>query len=575
MIDNTPARFVFIRVCIAALQYAPAIELLLVTALGAVGMRTSGERPSRYLLSAATISLICLLTAETAYYFALYLPHKARLLRAANYPLPTPRAERERVFKRCLANIIDSERYLRLWFLGAGPEAIKRENVREFFSWAFFDTDSSRAVTEAAAGGRAENQSSLSREDHHEELESYITLSEECLGWKFAPGRGPAKSLRLTIDKVETKYRSIVWYGVIGLVDFCTHIALSAHGFAYFAPPLRKTLAVFPPRLQASWSLLPFPGIRRHRSPSAEFGYWFREHTSKTRRPVVFLHGIGVGLWPYADFLGELTHVGESDGSDDGQVGVLILEILPICARLTTPLVPREQFLEHMRAILVQHGQAWEDFVLVSHSYGSVLTTHILQSPDLAARVGAVVLVDPVSVLLHLPDVAYNFTRRKPRRANEWQLWYFASTDLGVAEGLGRHFFWRENIIWRDELQQLGLPAATKTPLSNSHISDAKRQVAACLSGKDLIVDTQSVARYLASEGDLKDVVDRDNVELDHILKDRVTDNRSTCRSYSAPSGIDILWFPQLDHAQLFERKDGWRQVIDVINRYTIKDAQQ
>ncbi|KAI0244982.1 hypothetical protein BJV78DRAFT_1287169 [Lactifluus subvellereus] len=38
----------------------------------------------------------------------------------------------------------------------------------------------------------------------------------------------------------------------------------------------------------------------------------------------------------------------------------------------------------------------------------------------------ATLLIDPIPFLLHYPTVAYNFVYRQPRRANEWQLWYFA-----------------------------------------------------------------------------------------------------------------------------------------------------
>ena len=41
--------------------------------------------------------------------------------------------------------------------------------------------------------------------------------------------------------------------------------------------------------------------------------------------------------------------------------------------------------------------------------YGSVITTHLLQDPELSGRIASIVIVDPVSILLHLPDVAYNF----------------------------------------------------------------------------------------------------------------------------------------------------------------------
>jgi hypothetical protein len=36
---------------------------------------------------------------------------------------------------------------------------------------------------------------------------------------------------------------------------------------------------------------------------------------------------------------------------------------------------------------------------------------HLLQTPHIGQKVGPILFVDPVSFLLHLPDVAYNFVR--------------------------------------------------------------------------------------------------------------------------------------------------------------------
>lgn len=162
-------------------------------------------------------------------------------------------------------------------------------------------------------------------------------------------------------------------------------------------------------------------------------------------------------------------------------------------------------------------------------------------------------LVDPVTILLHLPDVAYNFTRRPPRKANEWQLWYFASTDPGVAEGLGRYFFWRENIIWKEEL--LIKPSG---PTGGEGLGGAngkkKRKVAVALAGRDLIVDTATVRRYLANGGE----------DL-HETNDGKRDGGS---GHSTPSGIEILWFPDIDHSQVFERPKDMQKVVDVVKRF-------
>lgn len=78
----------------------------------------------------------------------------------------------------------------------------------------------------------------------------------------------------------------------------------------------------------------------------------------------------------------------------------------------------------------------YDRFVLASHSYGSAISKFILSDQDLRPKVASALFVDPVCFLLHTPDVAYNFTARRPQRASEWGLWYFASQDPGVAHKL-------------------------------------------------------------------------------------------------------------------------------------------
>ncbi|KAK3317783.1 hypothetical protein B0T19DRAFT_297637 [Cercophora scortea] len=566
MLDHSTWTYLEIRAVIILLQYTPLLEALLVGTLLAV--RTTSSNPGG-LLTYTIYGLAALLVLELVFYVTYHRPHKARLHAIADNPPPLSREDRAALWARCSANVLDWEHYLRMWFLDADMAEIKRDNVREFLLWAFFDRDS--AHLHGGAGPTtpllAAAPPTAADKDLELEVQSYVDKVETLLGRPIPPGRGSACAFRLTIDDVEIRYRSVVWYAIVSLVDFITHSYLAyVEGYSYYRhspgpapsttttttttnptePPHKSPLTVFPPRVQQALTH-PFLPARRLHSASTEMGYWYRPHRSTTRLPVVFIHGIGIGLWPYTKFLGELD---AATATDDDQVGVIALEVLSMSMRLTAPPLSQHDFVAHVTTILAQHGAAWDRFVLVSHSYGSVLTTHMLKAPAMAPRVRAVVLVDPVSVLLHLPDVAFNFTRRAPRTANEWQLWYFASMDMGVAEGLGRHFFWRENIIWKDELLTGG------------------RKVVACLSGRDLIVDTQSVGRYLACEGDLKDERDKDRqAVIDETFDSRPGDVAATWRRCVGQDGLEVLWFPKLDHAQVFDSREHRRLVIDAILR--------
>ncbi len=125
----------------------------------------------------------------------MFVPYRLYLQREARHPPAPTREEREELFRLCNENIDDPDAYLQKWFLGADPKEIKRENVKEFFLWAFFNR-----------GGPPG--------DDDEELEEYVIATEKLLGRPIEEGRGNAKCLRLTLDRVDMLHRSLVWYWV-------------------------------------------------------------------------------------------------------------------------------------------------------------------------------------------------------------------------------------------------------------------------------------------------------------------------------------------------------------------------
>jgi len=354
------------------------------------------------------------------------------------------------------------------------------------------------------------------------------------------------------------------------LVDLFTYVSLLYHGFHFHRVALKRFFTVFPFRPQTL--------LTTKRSPVTRLPYWHREHTSKTKLPILFIHGIGIGLFPYVDFLADLNSAaGIEDGLPDDQVGIIAIEILPISFRITHPAMSKSALTAEIAAILAHHG--WDKVVLVSHSYGTVIATHLLKSPSTAHLIGPVVLIDPVCILLHLPDVAYNFTRRKPRRANEHQLYYFASMDMGVSHTLSRHFFWSENILWKEDLDG--------------------RNVTVSLSGKDLIVDTESVGKYMtsgstpwiSSTASSAFLIDVEDVPEERTNGKGVNIHTSILDSESDPEtnlqidawkeqpwkgkGIDMIWFEDLDHAQVFDKAATRRPLLTAIRRYCAEGADE
>lgn len=496
MLNPTTHELIFIRFWVFVLTYAPAFYVLLPVPLAIVA-----------------------LLAELAYWIILRR-FEARLAHPALHPSDT-REERQALFEKCLQNIPDPDSYLRLWALGAERGEIKRDNVRDFLLWAFFDRDGP--------------EDARATDDIEEELEGYIARTEKLLGYPLEPGRGQARHMRLTFDAVSTRHRSLIWYIAVAFVDSTTHLRMLWSRFQYHSVPRQHHLAhVFPPRPVAALA----PSLA---SPSDRLSYWYRPAAHETTLPIVFLHGIGIGMYPYVNFLSELPATSS----------ILALEILPISMRLTrTNILAKSEFLRQFREIL-DHLKI-DRFVLVGHSYGTVLSGHVLQDHIMGEMVEGVVLVDPVCLLLHLPDVAYNFTRRMPTTANEWQLWYMASMDPGIALVLGRHFFWKENIIWKEDLVRRRV---------------RKRKAAVSLAERDLIVDTHAVGRYLLHDRGLTDLAEGSTEESIGDEKLLALQGRGSAET---GEGVEVLWF-RMDHAQAFDRRQDYGRIIEVIERFCVQ----
>ncbi len=146
----------------------------------------------------------------------------------------------------------------------------------------------------------------------------------------------------------------LVMLQIVFFVDNITHLSMLYHGFKYHRTSIIRFPTVFP--------LRPLTLLTTKRSPVKMLSYWLRPHTSKTKLPIVFLHGIGIGLWPYVNFLAALNN----QGNDDGDVGIIAIEILPISFRITHSALGKEEMCRQIENMLLHYG--FESFVLVTHS---------------------------------------------------------------------------------------------------------------------------------------------------------------------------------------------------------------
>lgn len=219
-------------------------------------------------------------------------------------------------------------------------------------------------------------------------------------------------------------------------------------------------------------------------------------------------------------------------------IGILVVEVLPVSSRIGPQHPPMVDLMASMSTIV--HQQGWNDFVYVGHSYGTLLTLPFLNTPYLAERMHSIVLLDPVAVLLHLPTLAYNFTRRIPQKANEWQL-YFLQTDAGIASTLSRRFCWRESALFREHFEG--------------------RKATVIVSSRDTLIDPPAIASY----------IDSGDVNYTHQSIERW---KRTMTEWNGENDLELMWLDDYDHGQAFMSRVALPYLVKVLTTHARRHKQ-
>ena len=134
-----------------------------------------------------------ILWAPEALWYLWFQVMAVYIQREAVHPPKRTREERIALFNKVRDEIYDPEQFLSGWFRGSPVEDIGRDSLHEFVEWAFWDR---------RAGAPRD-------EGDEQEIEEYVQKIEKMIGKTFPPGRGKAKSLRLTLDPVEIEARYV------------------------------------------------------------------------------------------------------------------------------------------------------------------------------------------------------------------------------------------------------------------------------------------------------------------------------------------------------------------------------
>lgn len=170
--------------------------------------------------------------------------------------------------------------------------------------------------------------------------------------------------------------------------------------------------------------------------------YWLRENADSQEAPAVYFHGITHGWWNYLPAIDKLT--------PNRSILLVSLDNIKMASLNTKANAPPPKIYANAVQAILQRHHITQQVTIVGHSFGSMTTSWFIKYfPE---RVKHVILIDPVALLLILPDVAVNFLYRNPQTTMEWLIYLAAGREITIAHTMYRNFQWQDNILWLEDL---------------------------------------------------------------------------------------------------------------------------
>lgn len=352
------------------------------------------------------------LAAELAFYLWMVLA-KLPSLRATPLEAEAPHGTMLELYQTSVGRVklADSlgypwQRWLSGWFLGARPDEIRRDNLVEWIAAMFY----SKQLGQLGAAERSE-------------VDWMANDLPARLGWSMQPGRNPAvRSIQVLLDPMRpVLLRSLLQYLVASAM----------------------------PRLLSA-VVLGMLGLRRARCSKTGLRYWWRAPARFTTEPdLILFHGL-CGFTGYLQLIARLLRK-----SSRGAV-LFEIEDISLCLNQARP-SSRAAVLETARAALdrlqaARHGVR-RSCLVVGHSLGTGPASWLLAEPP--APIAGAVFIDPISVMLEMPDVAHSFLYRAPRSAFEWLCFLWCASEPGMQLHFRRRFFWYQHILNPEDVAEI------------------------------------------------------------------------------------------------------------------------
>ncbi|GAA6012658.1 hypothetical protein JCM10207_009071 [Rhodosporidiobolus poonsookiae] len=288
-----------------------------------------------------------------------------------------------------------------------------------------------------------------------------VALVEARAAHRFPAGRNPrVKATRLTLDPVRVTSRPLLLYGVVALLQQSVIARAKARGFREEVDGETRYLVYVPE------------------------GWEPKTDPQECERPLVFIHGLGMGACQYATLISVLsTH----PSIRTRPVLILLQPHISMSFFQRGYLDPPDQkrCTEGLERVLrkFRFDERAGGCTVLSHSNGTIVHGWLVKDcPSLVARS---CFVDPVTFCLWEPWVCHNFLVRVPRLPIEHLMRYFVSRELGVALMLSRTFQWTSNLLFPSHIPAVSSPHRT----------------AIFLSSEDSILNAERMRLYLRRNG--------------------------------------------------------------------------
>lgn len=178
--------------------------------------------------------------------------------------------------------------------------------------------------------------------------------------------------------------------------------------------------------------------------------YWFRPRRNNVhptvdlsaprQTPLVFVHGLGVGLVPYYLLIFRLSRRHSGD---------LYVPEFPFLAMAPWESVPSaREVVAQLQDMLAAHGHTAAHFA--GHSFGCVVIGWVMKMSS--SSVMYTTLMEPAQFLMIKAEALTQVLFGTPKTCYEMLVRYFAFRELFTVNLLCRNFFWEQSIMWPEDL---------------------------------------------------------------------------------------------------------------------------